>query len=97
MRWPASAGGRRAVAGVPHPNVVQIHEVGQHDGRPYFSLELCDGGSLADQLDGTPWAAARAAPLVETLARAVHAAHEKGIIHRDLKPANILFAGGVLK
>ena len=70
--------------------MVQIHEVGEHDGLPFFSLEFCPGGSLADHLDGTPLPPRPAAQLVETLARAVHACHERRIIHRDLKPANVL-------
>jgi tetratricopeptide (TPR) repeat protein len=79
-----------AVAQIQHPHIVQIHEVGEAHGRPYFCLELAEGGSLDKQLHGTPWPAQDAAQLVETLAHAVHAAHERGIIHRDLKPANIL-------
>jgi serine/threonine protein kinase/formylglycine-generating enzyme required for sulfatase activity len=79
-----------AVACLQHPNIVQVYEVGEADGRPYFSLEYCAGGSLSDRLDGTPWPAERAAALIETLARAVDAAHQAGIVHRDLKPANIL-------
>jgi tetratricopeptide (TPR) repeat protein/serine/threonine protein kinase len=79
-----------AVARLHHPNIIQIHEVGEQDGLPYFSLELCAGGSLADHLDGTPWPGGEAAPLVESLARAMQHAHEHGIVHRDLKPANIL-------
>jgi serine/threonine protein kinase len=82
----------QAVARLQHPNIVQIYEVGEAGGLPYFSLEYCPGGSLAGQLDGTPWSAARAAALVTTLARAVHFAHQKGVVHRDLKPANILLA-----
>jgi tetratricopeptide (TPR) repeat protein len=53
-------------------------------------MEFVEGGSLASRLDGTPWPAQRAAALVEKLARAVHAAHERNIVHRDLKPANVL-------
>jgi serine/threonine protein kinase len=83
-----------AVARLQHPNIVQIHEVGEQDGRPFFSLEFVDGGSLAQHLDGTPQPARSAAQLVEALARAVHAAHQVGIIHRDLKPANVLLASG---
>jgi WD40 repeat protein/serine/threonine protein kinase len=79
-----------AVARLQHPNILQVFQVGEHNGLPFFSLEFCAGGSLADQLDGTPWPAVRAAALVETLARAVHAAHERQVIHRDLKPANVL-------
>jgi serine/threonine protein kinase len=79
-----------AVARLRHPNIVHIYEVGEHDGRPYFSLEFVDGGSLDAKLDGTPLPSRPAAQLVETLARAVHHAHEHGIVHRDLKPANIL-------
>jgi WD40 repeat protein len=69
---------------------VQIYEVGEHHGLPYFSMEYVDGGTLAQRLDGTPWPPVRAAFLVETIARAVHAAHERDIVHRDLKPGNIL-------
>jgi WD40 repeat protein/tRNA A-37 threonylcarbamoyl transferase component Bud32 len=79
-----------AVARLQHPNVVQVYEVGESEGRPFFSLEFCAGGSLADKLDGTPWRPEKAAPLVETLARAMEAAHQRGIVHRDLKPANVL-------
>jgi serine/threonine protein kinase len=79
-----------AVARLQHPHVVQIHEVGEAEGKPFFSLEFLAGGSLASRLDGTPLPVREAARLVETLARAVHYAHEQGIIHRDLKPANIL-------
>jgi serine/threonine protein kinase/formylglycine-generating enzyme required for sulfatase activity len=81
-----------AVACLQHPNIVQIYEVGEHEGRPYFSLEFCPGGSLADRLQGTPWPPPEAARLVEKLARAMHAAHQQGIVHRDLKPANVLLA-----
>ncbi|HYT94092.1 MAG TPA: serine/threonine-protein kinase, partial [Gemmataceae bacterium] len=80
-----------AVARLQHPNIVQIFEIGQHNGRPFFSLECCAGGSLANKLKGTPLAAAaEAAALVQQLARAAHAAHLRGIVHRDLKPANVL-------
>ena len=81
-----------AVARLQHPNIVQIYEVGEHDGLPFFSLEYCAGGSLAQRMDGTPLAAREAAGMVETLSRAMHAAHERNIVHRDLKPANILLA-----
>jgi WD40 repeat protein len=79
-----------AIARLQHPNIVQVFEVGEHEGKPYFSLEFCAGGSLAGKLDGTPLPPMEAARLVETLARAMEATHQKGIIHRDLKPANVL-------
>jgi serine/threonine protein kinase len=79
-----------AVAQLQHPNIVQIHEVGEQEGRPYFALEYVEGGSLAQRLHGAPQPARDAAQLLETLARAVHHAHQCGIIHRDLKPANVL-------
>ncbi len=79
-----------AAARLQHPHIVQIHEIGEHDGRPYFSLELVDGGTLAQKIGGTPQPAREAAALVATLARAIHYAHQQGVIHRDLKPANVL-------
>jgi serine/threonine protein kinase len=79
-----------AVARLQHPHIVQIHEIGEAQGKPFFSLEYVEGGSLADRLDGTPWPVRRAAQLVQTLAEAVQHAHERGILHRDLKPANVL-------
>ncbi|MBV8573590.1 MAG: protein kinase, partial [Acetobacteraceae bacterium] len=77
-------------AGLHHPNIVQVYHTGDHDGRPYFTMEFVEGGSLAQQLSGTPLPARQAALLVATLASAVQAAHQRGIIHRDLKPSNIL-------
>jgi hypothetical protein len=82
----------RVIARLNHPHIVQIHQVGEHGGVPFLALELVEGGSLAAALDGNPWPAARAAELVEKLARAMHAVHAKGIIHRDLKPGNVLLA-----
>jgi formylglycine-generating enzyme required for sulfatase activity len=81
-----------AVARLQHPNIVQIYEVGEHHGVPYFSLEFCAGGSLDRKLQGTLLPPAQASALVETLAWAMQAAHDKGVIHRDLKPANVLLA-----
>ncbi|MCS6851577.1 MAG: serine/threonine protein kinase [Gemmataceae bacterium] len=79
-----------AVAQLQHPNIVQLYEVGEQDGRPYYSLEFIDGGSLEERLGGRPQPPAKAAELVEALAGAVATAHRRGIIHRDLKPGNIL-------
>jgi tetratricopeptide (TPR) repeat protein/tRNA A-37 threonylcarbamoyl transferase component Bud32 len=79
-----------AVAALQHPHIVQIFEIGEQDGLPYFSLEYVEGGSLAKRLNGTPLPSRQAAALVETLARAMQAAHERGIVHRDLKPSNVL-------
>jgi eukaryotic-like serine/threonine-protein kinase len=80
----------QAVASLQHPDIVQIHDVGQAGGLPYFSLEFIDGGSLALQLDGRPQDVTQAAWTIRIVARAIHAAHLQGIVHRDLKPANIL-------
>jgi WD40 repeat protein len=82
-----------AVAALCHPNVVQVHDVGDVDGRPYFTMEFVEGGDLADRIRGVPQPARQAAELVATLAEAVHAAHQSGIVHRDLKPSNILLTG----
>ncbi|MDX1944939.1 MAG: serine/threonine-protein kinase [Pirellulaceae bacterium] len=82
-----------AVAQLQHPGIVQIYEIGEQDRCPFLALEYVGGGSLAEQLDGTPVAARTAAELVLALARAVQHAHEKGIVHRDLKPANVLLTG----
>jgi serine/threonine-protein kinase len=82
----------RAVAQLHHPNIVQIHEVGELDGCPYFSLEYIDGGSLADRIAVTPLPPIEAAKLVRALADAMDCAHRAGIIHRDLKPGNVLMS-----
>jgi len=79
-----------AVSRLQHPHIIHIHAIGEHEGRPYFSLEFAEGGSLAQRLAQGPMATAGAAELVETLARAVHTAHLAGIVHRDLKPSNVL-------
>jgi eukaryotic-like serine/threonine-protein kinase len=81
-----------AIARLQHPGIVQVYGVGQHGELPWLSLEFCEGGSLEKRLAGQPQPPAEAAALVEALARAVQAAHEKGVVHRDLKPANVLLS-----
>ncbi len=81
-----------AEARLQHPHIVQIHEVGKHQGQPFFVLEYLAGGSLDRLVAGTPQPPRQAAELVQALARAVQYAHERGIVHRDLKPANVLLA-----
>jgi WD40 repeat protein/serine/threonine protein kinase/Flp pilus assembly protein TadD len=82
-----------AVAALHHPNIVQVYEVGEYRGSPYFSMEYVPGGTLRTRLRGGPAAPRESAELVATLARAVQYAHDRGIVHRDLKPANILLSG----
>ncbi len=82
-----------AASRVQHPGAVQVYEVGEHAGRPYFVMELVAGGSLDQRLDGRPQPPTQAAKLVSGLALAVQHAHEQNVVHRDLKPANILLAG----
>jgi eukaryotic-like serine/threonine-protein kinase len=79
-----------AMASLRHEHIVQVHDVGEFEGLPYFTMEFIEGGNLAQELAGMPQPARQAAELVATLAEAVQVAHQSGIIHRDLKPANIL-------
>ncbi|MFI9807714.1 protein kinase [Streptomyces sp. NPDC052301] len=81
----------RAVAQLRHPHLIVVHDVVEHDERPYLVLELIDGGSLADRIsrDG-PVDAAEAARIGIALLGAVRTAHEAGVLHRDIKPANVL-------
>ena len=80
-----------AVAALSHPNVVQIHDTGEHGGNPFLVLEHVDGGTLASRIPKGGLDPTEAATILESLAMAVDSAHRAGIIHRDLKPANILF------
>jgi serine/threonine-protein kinase len=79
-----------AVAQLQHPHITQIYEIGEHEGRPYLSLEYVDGDTLSKKLTRMLPMPREAAQLVEVLARAMHFAHKRGIIHRDLKPSNVL-------
>lgn len=80
----------RAAAGLSHPNIIQVHDVGERDGLHYLTMNLVEGNNLSQLTADGPVDADRAAALMAAVARAVHYLHTKGIIHRDLKPANIL-------
>ena len=89
LRFQAEA---EMAASFSHPNIVQVYEVGQFDKFAFISMELVDGGDLAERTRNRPMEPRRAAGLLQELASAVHAAHQHGIIHRDLKPGNVLLA-----
>ncbi|MBI3857065.1 MAG: protein kinase [Planctomycetes bacterium] len=76
------------LAGLSHPNIVTIYDAGTEDGRPYYAMEYAGGRSLAE----AKLPLADAVKVLEQVALACHAAHEKGVVHRDLKPANVLMA-----
>jgi eukaryotic-like serine/threonine-protein kinase len=80
----------QAAGRLHHPRIVAIHEVGEHDGHHYFTMDYVEGCSLADAIREESLPARRAAELVRCTAEAIQFAHEQGTLHRDLKPANIL-------
>eukprot|EP00913_Durusdinium_trenchii_P035318 g33048.t1 len=79
-----------SAAKLDHPHIVPVYDVGEHGGQRFFSMGFVDGHSLSDQLRDGPLSPKEAARLVQTIAQAVHYAHQQGIVHRDLKPANVL-------
>jgi tetratricopeptide (TPR) repeat protein/tRNA A-37 threonylcarbamoyl transferase component Bud32 len=79
-----------AAANLHHPNIVAIHEVGEHESLPYFSMDYVRGKSLAALVSEHPLPPRRAAAYVHKIAEAIHYAHQRGILHRDLKPSNVL-------
>jgi hypothetical protein len=80
----------KAAANLQHPGIVAIHEVGEHEGQHYFSMDYVAGRSLADLVRDGPLPAARAARYVQAVAEAIQYAHAHGTLHRDLKPSNVL-------
>ncbi|HEY8072462.1 MAG TPA: serine/threonine-protein kinase [Labilithrix sp.] len=88
----------RAAAGITHANVAVVHQVGEADGRVYIAMELVDGSTLRERLEGGPLERAVALDLAVQIARGLGAAHERGIVHRDLKPENVMITpAGVVK
>ncbi len=79
-----------AAAQLDHPNIVPVYEVGQQDGRHFFSMAYVEGLSLAERLRDGPFEPRDAARMLALICRAVHFAHQRGIVHRDLKPSNIM-------
>jgi WD40 repeat protein len=83
-------GEARTAAKLHHPGIVGIHEVGEHEGWHYFSMDYVEGQSLANAVRDGPLPAIRAAHCLRDVAQAVQYAHSQGVLHRDLKPSNIL-------
>ena len=89
----------RAAAALSHPNIVAVHDYGEHDGRPFIVMERLPGHTLADQIARGPLDSARVRAVLHDVLSALTAAHAAGVLHRDLKPANILASanGGAMK
>ena len=79
-----------AIASLDHPNIVPIYDVGEHEGRLFYSMKLMEGGPLSRHLGRFRANPREAARILIPMARAIHYAHQHGILHRDLKPSNIL-------
>jgi serine/threonine-protein kinase len=80
----------KAAAKLEHPNIIQIHDVGEADGDPYYTMTYIAEGNLGQRLQALRSVPKAAVRVLEKVARTVHYAHQIGVIHRDLKPANIL-------
>ena len=87
-------GGAEWMAGLHHPHIARVYEVGDRGGWPFLAMEFVEGGSLVEEIAGRPQPARWAARVVEGLARGAHCAHRHGVVHLDLKPANVLLTGG---
>ncbi len=83
----------QAAGRLSHSNLVTVYEIGELDGRHFYSMDYIDGVSLADLVRDGPQDSKRAARYLQTIAEAIHLAHDNGILHRDLKPANVLIDG----
>ena len=79
-----------AAAALKHPHIVGIHEIGEHNGTHFFSMDYVSGGTLAQFLRDGPLPAKKAAALLVKIAQGIQHAHTQGVLHRDLKPANVL-------
>ncbi|MEO8809795.1 MAG: serine/threonine-protein kinase [Rhodanobacter sp.] len=79
------------MASLDHPGILPVYEVGTHDGLPYFSMKLADGGNLAQRIPALRGQFRECARLLALIARAIGHAHVHGVLHRDLKPSNIVF------
>ncbi|MBX3228471.1 MAG: serine/threonine protein kinase [Labilithrix sp.] len=89
-RTPSLRREAQALARLAHPNVVAIHEVGEHEGRPYVAMELVEGRTLAEWLEQEPRSATEILRVFVQCGRALVAAHAASIIHRDFKPSNVI-------
>jgi len=83
-----------ATASLEHPGIVPVYEVGDIEGRPFFSMKMIEGKTLAQRVADGPMNARQACEMIASVAEAVGVAHAAGILHRDIKPSNILFGVG---
>ena len=81
----------KMVAGLEHPSIVPVYDVGDEDGQPYFVMRFMTGGSLSGWIDKGKFSVQDTARIIDRVAQGLSYAHKKGIVHRDLKPDNILF------
>lgn len=79
-----------AAARLDHPGIVPVYEVGEHQGRSYFSMKYIEGMTLSQKLGDGPLPSRPSAQILATVAHAIHFAHLHGVLHRDLKPSNVL-------